>query len=277
MSPKVWWIIGGTLVILLLIWQGVRVEREIHATGAAPKPLLEKGERKIQVFAGAASKPALEEVAQLYEQQYGTKVECTFGGSGTMLSQMLLAQRGDVYVPGSDDFMDKAEQKGVVEKGRREIVAYLLPVIAVQKGNPQNIQSLEDLARPGLRVGIARPEAVCLGDIALEIFEQAGLREKIEPNIVTQATSCSHTAALVKMRQVDAVIGWDVFAAWYPEDIEMVPLPSELRHWRYIPAAVTKFAREEREAQRFVDFLCSQTGKGIFQRHGYTVVAPGRE
>lgn len=227
--------------------------------------------KSLLVFAGAAGKPPIEEAAKLYEQKYGTKVECTFGGSGTLLSQMILARRGDVYVPGSDDFMTTAEEKGAVEKGRRKLICYLMAMICVQKGNPKGIQHLEDLAKPGLRVGIAQPKAVCLGDVALEVFEITGLKEKIWPNIVTQAASCEQTATILKLKQVDAVIGWDVFAKWYPEDIQTIALPKEAQRWRYIPAAVTKFASDAAEAQRFVNFLSSKVGKAIFKKHGYTI------
>lgn len=230
--------------------------------------------KSILVFAGAAGKPPIEEVAKLYEQKYGTKVDCTFGGSGTLLSQMILARRGDVYIPGSDDFMDLAEKKGAVAKGKRKLVCYLMATIGVQKGNPKKIKSLADLAKPGIRVGIARPEAVCLGDVAVEVLEKSGLREKIWPNIVTQAISCDHVATLLKLKQVDAVIGWDVFAKWHPEDIEVIPLPKELQRWRYIPAAVTKFVEDEKEAQRFVDFVSSAAGKAVFKKHGYTITVP---
>lgn len=226
------------------------------------------------VFAGAAGKPPIEELAKLYEKKYGVKVECTFGGSGTLLSQMILAKRGDVYIPGSDDFMDTAEKKGAVEKGKRKLICYLMASICVQKGNPKGIRRLEDLAKPGIRVGIAQPEAVCLGDVALEVFRLTGLREKIWPNIVTQAASCEQTATILKLKQVDAVIGWDVFAHWYPEDIEILPLPKVAQRWRYIPAAVTKFASNKAEAQRFVNFVCSQTGKAVFKKYGYTIQLP---
>jgi len=230
--------------------------------------------KSLLVFAGAAAKPPLEEIAKLYEQKYGVKVECTFGGSGTLLSQMILARRGDVYIPGSDDFMDTAEKKGAVAKGKRKLVCYLMASICVQKGNPKGIRRLEDLARPGLRVGIAQPEAVCLGDVALEVFRITGLKEKIWPNIVTQAASCEQTATILKLKQVDAVIGWDVFAKWHPDDIQILPLPKAAQRWRYIPAAVTKFATDPVEAQRFVNFVCSKTGKAIFKKYGYTIHLP---
>lgn len=228
----------------------------------------------VKVFAGAASKPPLEELAKLYEKKTGVKVELTFGGSGTMLSQMIMAKAGDVYVPGSDDFMDKAEAKEVVAKGKRQVAAYLIPTIGVQKGNPKGIKSLEDLARPGIMVGVGVPEAVCLGDIAVEVFKETGLTEKVAPNIVTHANSCEQVAAILRMKQVDAVIGWDVFASWAPKEIETIPLPPKLRKYRYIPAAVTKFAEDPAAAQRFVDFICSRTGKAVFKKQGYTMEVP---
>ncbi|PIW13025.1 MAG: molybdate ABC transporter substrate-binding protein [Armatimonadetes bacterium CG17_big_fil_post_rev_8_21_14_2_50_66_6] len=228
----------------------------------------------LKVFAGSASKPPLEELAALYEKQTGVKVEVTLGGSGTTLSQMIMTKVGDVYLPGSDDFLDKAEEKGAVAKGPRHVVAYLVPAIGVQKGNPKGIKSLQDLAQPGLRVGIGAPKAVCLGDIALELLAQTRLSGKVTPNIVTHANSCEQVGALLRMKQVDAILGWDVFAKWAPDDIAIVQLPPELRKYRYIPAAVTKYAADPKAAQRFVDFLCSATGKAVFKKHGYTVTVP---
>jgi len=71
-------------------------------------------EKSITVFAGSASKPALEEAAATFEQQTGIKVYLNFGGSGTMLSQLKIAGEGDLYIPGSPDYMQKAENEGII-------------------------------------------------------------------------------------------------------------------------------------------------------------------
>ncbi|NMB74054.1 MAG: solute-binding protein [Myxococcales bacterium] len=67
------------------------------------------------------TKPDIEEAAALYEKQHAGRVLLHFGGSGKMLSEMKLAQRGDLYFLGSSDFMDLAKRKGLVlsETGRR--------------------------------------------------------------------------------------------------------------------------------------------------------------
>jgi molybdate transport system substrate-binding protein len=116
--------------------------------------------QEIQVFAGSASKPPLDEAAQLFQKQTGIKVYLTYGGSGAVLSQMKLSRTGDLYIPGSPDYLKKAERDNVIDPSSSKIVAYLVPAIGVQRGNPKNIQSLGDLVKPGIKVGIANPDSV---------------------------------------------------------------------------------------------------------------------
>ncbi len=59
--------------------------------------------KKILIFAGAASKPATEEVIKIFNDKFGIPVDVSFGGSGFVLSQMKLTKKGDLYFPGSSD------------------------------------------------------------------------------------------------------------------------------------------------------------------------------
>ena len=68
----------------------------------------------LMVFAGAASKPPTEEAAKAFEAKTGVKVDVIFGGSGYVLSQMMLGKKGDIYFPGSSDYMELAKKKDVV-------------------------------------------------------------------------------------------------------------------------------------------------------------------
>ena len=155
----------------------------------------------------------------------------------------------------------------------------LIPAINVPKGNPKGIQSLEDLARPGVRVGIGRPDTVCVGLYAVEVLEKAGLSDEVRPNIVTQAESCDKTAQLVSLDLVDAVLGWSVFAYWDPDHIETVLLqPSQVPRIGYIPIVVSTFCKNKELATAFISFLCSEQGKAIFQKwHYFTSVEEARQ
>ena len=105
----------GAVVILLAVglvafWASLN-SRAAEGVGAKP---VAKAERLV-VFAGAASQPATTEVAKLFGAETGIRVECSFGGSGTVLNQIRVEHYGDLYIPGSDDYMDRAEKEGLVE------------------------------------------------------------------------------------------------------------------------------------------------------------------
>ncbi len=225
--------------------------------------------KTVNVFAGSASKPALEEAAAAFERETGIKVYLNLGGSGTVLSQMKVSKSGDLYIPGSPDYMVIAENSGVIDAESVQIITYLVPAILVPKGNPANIQSLADLARPGVEVGIGNPEAVCVGLYAYEILEYNGLLEEVTPNIVTHAESCAKTASIVALKSVDAILGWRVFSMWH-DTVDMVCLkPQHIPRLAYVPGAVSTFTKDRDSAEEFLDFLVSARGQEIFRKWGY--------
>lgn len=233
------------------------------------------GRSTLVAYVGAASKPPTEEAVRLYEEKTGVKVELVFGGSGYVLSQMKIAKQGDIYFPGSSDYMEKAKRDGDVFADTERIIVYLVPAINVQKGNPHNIRTLHDLTRPGLRVAIANPEGVCVGAYAVEIIEKGLTPEgkaAFRRNLVNYTESCEKTATAISLKMADAVIGWSVFEHWDPARIETVPLLKEqIPRIGYIPVAISKFTRKRAAAQALIDFLAGPEGRAVYARHHYFV------
>lgn len=234
---------------------------------------LSYSKERILIYAGAASKPPTEEVAKVFEKKYGVKVDIIFGGSGYVLSQMLMSKKGDIYFPGSSDYMELAKKKGAVYPETERKVVYLVPAINVQRGNPKNIKSLKDLTKPGIRVAIANPEGVCVGAYAVEIIEKNFTpkeKERFRKNLVNYTESCEKTATAISLKMVDAVIGWEVFEHWDPERIETIPLKKEeIVRIGYIPIAISRFTQNKALAQKFIDFVLSEEGKAIFRKYKY--------
>jgi len=229
--------------------------------------------KRILIFAGAASKPATEEAVKIFQEKAGIPVDVSFGGSGFVLSQMKLTKKGDLYFPGSSDFMEVAKKEGLVFPETEKIVVYLIPAINVQKGNPKRIYSLKDLTRDGIRVAIANPEFVCVGTYAVEIIEKnfnPVEKENLKGNLVNYTESCEKTATAISLKAVDAVIGWRVFQYWDPERIETIYLkPDEIPRVGYISIAISKFTQDKARAQKIIDFLVSSDGKAIFKKYQY--------
>ena len=228
----------------------------------------------LSIFAAAGTKPAIDEICQQFQDAYGIKIEVTYGGGGEVLSQMTLAESGDLYIAPEQSFMEKAVEKQAVDPDTIVSVAYMIPVIAVPKGNPGNIQTLVDLARPGIEVAVTRPETTLLGKYAPEIFAKAGLAEEISINIVTEAARPDNLLTMLIMEQVDAGILWHFYAAQNAEKIENVYLlPEQLTGIGEIQIAVTTYCRDTDAAREFIDFITSAQGKAVFEQLGYIVNA----
>lgn len=234
-----------------------------------------KEQKHLLVYAGSASKPPTEEAARIFEEKTGVKVDLVFGGSGTVLSQMKLNKQGDIYFPGSSDFMEKAKKENLVFPDTEKNIVYLVNAINVQKGNPKGIKELKDLLKPDLKVAIGNPETVCVGLYATEIVDKSLSPEEkaaFQKNLINYTESCDKTATAVSLKTVDAVIGWRVFQYWDPNNIETIPLNADqIQRIGYIPIAVSSYTQNRELAQRFIDFLDSQEGKDIFKKHKYFV------
>lgn len=280
MSPRrstrhlsVWFLLLAGAVLAWLLFEGAKESGIARPwAGERRQGEMRAAERSIELFAGSVSRLPVEEAARLFERETGITVVSRFGGSGKMLSEMKLAGRGDLYLPGSSDYMELAKENGLVVAQSERIVAYLVPAIVVAKGNPLGVLRLEDLARPGLRVAIARPDAVCVGLYAVEILERAGISGRVRPNIVTHAESCEKLAQVVALGLADAAIGWRVMQYWDDERLEAVALaPDQVSRVGYIPVAVSVFSRKPALARRFIAFLTSPAGRSRFAKWHYMV------
>jgi len=229
-----------------------------------------KSSIKLRVFAAAGAKPAIDEFGKMFEEKYGIKIEIDYGGGGEMLSKMMIAKSGDIYIAPEQQFMVAAKDKGVVEPETVRAVAYMVPVIAVQKGNPKNIHTLVDLTMQGIRVAIARPETTLVGKYATEIFQKAGLAKTIGKNIITHASRPDSIIMMLSTKQVDAGIIWHFYQSLSPDRIENIFLSAEqLTGIGEMQIAVSKYSKNKSSARQFVDFVASSAGKSIFKKHGY--------
>ena len=236
---------------------------------AVATPTFAGSSQPVVVFAGSASQPPLEEAAQAFQAKTGIPVILHLGGSGAMLSQVRLTGLGDLYIPGSPDYLEKAQALGLVDD-QVAILAYLVPALLVPEGNPLGISGLSDLGRTGLRVGLADPDGVCVGLYAVEILEANALPRTVRPNLHGMVESCAKAAAMIPLNLVDVVIGWREFASWNPAMIDSVLLrPEQVPRLAYIPAARLQNAANPQGAETFIAFLKSSAGQVIFKKWGY--------
>jgi len=229
-----------------------------------------EADTKLSVFAAAGAKPAIDEICAQFTEKYGTEIEINYGGGGEVLSRMVLAKSGDVYIAPEQKFIDSAVEKQAIKGETIKNLAYMVPVIAVPRENPKQITCLSDLAKPGIRVAITRPETTLLGKFAPEIFEKAGLSAAIEKNTVTTASDPNNLLTMLLMGSIDGGITWNFYGTSASDKIEIIFLsPEQLTGIGEMQAAVSAYSKNNGTALRLIDFLTSSQSKEIFKKHGY--------
>ncbi len=251
--------------LLVLLFSGIAI---VIFSGCQRK---EKSRAEtLTLFCGSANKPAMEEIVARFEREKQIKVNMLLGGSGTLLSQIELSRKGEIYLPGSPDYIIIGKRKGLLVEESDRIVAYLVPAIITPAGNPGKVRSLEDLARPGVKVGIGNPESVCLGLYGIEVLEKNAMLKKVMKNVVTFGGSCSKTANLAALGNVDAILGWRVFHFWNPERMDYVPLAADrISRISYIPISIPLCTKDVELSKKFIDFVLSPRGQSVYEKYGY--------
>jgi molybdate transport system substrate-binding protein len=223
----------------------------------------------LYLYCGAGIRPFMEPAVEAFQKQHpNVRIDVGYAGSGCLLSQLAFAKKGDLYMPGEDYYLAQARDRQFI--GEERLVGYFEPVILVRKGNPKGVRGLEDLAKPGLRVGVGEPDSCAVGRAAAAILEKAGLSKQVEPNIRARAGNVPELGNAVKLKSLDAVIVWNITAAQYPNDCEAVPLAAGTYEPSAIPVGLLKFAAHETEARQFMEFLLSPEGQGLAADAGMT-------
>ncbi len=219
----------------------------------------------LEILCGNSFRDPMEELARRYEKQTGHHVEMSFGGSEDLLPKVKLKATGDVFVT-HDPFVQYTKQ---AEALLREVpVGFLAPVLVVRKGNPQQVERFEDLARTGLRVVLPDPEYSTCGQMVYKLLEKKQLKDAVLKNVEDHLVrDHAQVGNQLKLNARDAGIMWNGVAANYPDAIEIVPGPYEYEEIRVTVMGLSYSRRQER-LKEFLDFV-EEHGKQVFAEFGY--------
>ncbi|MHB1176845.1 MAG: substrate-binding domain-containing protein [Daejeonella sp.] len=140
--------------------------------------------------------------------------------------------------------------------------------ILVRPGNPKNITSLKDLAKPGINI-LEITGAGQLGmweDLAGKQNLIGGIQKNIKGAFGNTALAIDAWKADTKY---DAII---IFASWYNrlKDVsELVEIPEKQTVYRGTPIAITTISNQKPEARQFIQFLLATEGHTIFKKWGW--------
>jgi molybdate transport system substrate-binding protein len=201
-----------------------------------------------------------------FTAETGIEIVTTVAGSEDFLPLVKIGEKGDVLVT-HDPYLDYVTDANALADHVQ--VGFVAPVLAVQKGNPKKVDSIEDLARPDLKVVLTDPQYSTCGEMVFALLEKKGIKDAVMKNVENRLTK-GHSAlgTFLKTQAVDAGIMWNGVAHTFRESVDVVPTPYEYDSEIRVHIISLGYSKEPDLLKQFVEFA-RRRGPDIFTEYGY--------
>lgn len=222
--------------------------------------------REILVLCGGSFRPPMEKLAKAFEEETGVKVSLSFGQSEDLLPQVKIGKMGDVFVT-HDPYLDYTKEADALLDEVQ--VGFVAPVLVVRKGNPAGVKSIEDLAKPEVKVALPNPEFSTCGEMLFALLEKKGIKDAVVKNAGNAIfRSHSETGNALKLGTRDAGVMWNGTAHNFLDAIEIIQRPYEYDKVIRVWVMGLSYTKKKKLVEQFLDF-CRAEGKAIFEKFGY--------
>lgn len=238
----------------------------------------------LEVFAAASLTESFTEIGATFETANpGMHVRLNLAGSQVLAQQIVQGARADVFASANPQQMAVVIESGRAATDQVLTFATNSLVVALPGGNPAGIQTLADLARPGVRLVLAA-EAVPAGRYAAEFLTLAAGDPTLGPdfsagarrNIVSYEENVRVVLTKVILGEADAGIVYrsDVSGAG-DESLGMIPIPEALNPPVVYQIEALPDSVHPEAAHQFLEFVLSDAGAEILRRYGLRPVLAG--
>lgn len=228
----------------------------------APAPSTDRGE--IVLYAGSMLRPAIEDTITEFEKREGVRVTRVYNGCGILVTQMKAGQKPDVYFSCDTTFMNQVED--LFEKPKNISKNQL--VIAVKKGNPHGIQSLKDLGKQGLKVGVGHEQQCALGAITQGVLIRSKTLKAVQENVAVRSPSGDLLVNQLLTGSLDAVIAYVSNVKPYEDKLDAVRV-EEVNCAPTQPIAASKTTAHPDVVKRLIKALETAQSQERFEKLGF--------
>jgi ABC-type molybdate transport system substrate-binding protein len=220
---------------------------------------------EITLYAGSMLRPAIEETITDFEQREGVRVSRVYNGCGILVGQMKAGRVPDAYFACDSEFMNQVKDlfPGAIDISQNELV------ILVHKGNPLGIQSLKDLTKAGLRVGIGHEKQCAMGWLTQRTFDESGLRTEVMKNVVVQTPTGDMLVNQMLTKSLDAAVAYLSNAAGSAEYLDAIRIQGIPCSVATQPFGVAKDSENKRLSERLLQAIRAASSKERFTSEGF--------
>ena len=235
----------------------------------------------LTVFAAASLTGAFGDIGKAFEAANpGVTVKFSFAGSSTLLTQIQQGAPADVFASADHKNMDPLVTQNLVASGSDQDFATNLLQVILPPNNPANVQTLQDLAKPGLKLILEDP-SVPAGNYARQILANMSkdptygtdFSTKVLANIVSNETDVKVVVSKVDQGEADAGIVYVTDGLATP-DLKTISIPADYNVIAHYPIAPLVKAPNPDLAKAFVAYVLSTDGQAVMKKWGFSPANP---
>jgi len=256
-------------------------ETPLQPTETPVPPTVTPAPRTLTVFAAASLTGSFGELGKNFEATHaGVTVKINFGGSQILSTQIIQGAAADVFASANQSEMDKLVAANLVGQGTpKDFVTNVMEII-LPANNPANLQTLQDLAKPGLKL-VLEDKSVPAGTYSLTILDNlskdasygADFKTKVLANVASYETDVKQVVAKVQLGEADAGIAYVTDAIAAPT-LKTIVIPANFNVIAKYPIAALNNAPQPELAAAFVAYVLSVDGQATMKKWGFTPVNP---
>ena len=235
----------------------------------------------LTIFTAASLVEPFTEIGKLFESQNPElEIVFNFAGSQQLAHQLAQGAPCDVFASADSRQMDAVVQSGRINSQSPLTFTHNQLVVIFPIENPANIQNLQDLSKPGLKLVLAAA-SVPVGNYSQEFLAKAALSPKytdsykqdVLDNVVSYESNVKAVLSKVLLGEADAGIVYtsDVTDR-NTNQLGTLPIPEELNILADYLIATLSDSHQLQLANEFITFTVSPLGQEILSKHGFITV-----
>ena len=226
-----------------------------------------KKKTELTVLVTASLTNSFEKIGEVFMSRYlNVSVRFNFAGSATLVTQIQQGAPVDIVAMADTINMNKVLSSGDIDQKSVSIVALNKLAILVQRGNPQNIKTLSDLTRSGLKVVLCDLAQPC-GKYASIVLSKAN----VSFTVASREASASGVVSRIGLGEADAGIAYLTDGLVAGDKVDAVKIADNFNLVAEYPIGVaTKPKTKDNSAiNAFIAMTKSSVGRKILAENGF--------
>jgi molybdate transport system substrate-binding protein len=218
----------------------------------------------IVVFAATLLKPAFTLLAGKFQTDNpGATIDFDFATSSELANKLTQGASADIFASADSAQMDTVVKADLTSSDPVNFASNTL-VIVTAPGDPKQIRSFADLAKPDVRVAVCQASAAC-GSATQRIEDNTG----VHLNPVSEDLVSSSVLGKVTGGEADAGLVYLTDAHKAGDKVTEVKFPESDDAVNIYPIAILKHASQPALAQKFVDLVTGAMGQRVLTQAGF--------